>query len=149
MRKGYHYTACGLDDVYLQGIEHSKDVEGYDVVEIPNVWQLHRVIAEAVVTADGALSPKEFRFLRSEVGLTQAQFAEQAGVQRLTVTRWENGESRIDRNAEGFLRLLAIEKLGLRVDLSVSDLWSRIYGDAQDHNIAIDASDPERYRAVA
>ncbi|MEO0867417.1 MAG: helix-turn-helix transcriptional regulator, partial [Cyanobacteria bacterium J06642_11] len=45
--------------------------------------------------------------LRKHMSLTQAQFAEELGVRRQTVSEWENGVYDPDRSTTKFLALIA------------------------------------------
>lgn len=45
--------------------------------------------------------------LRKHMGLTQAQFAQELGVRRQTVSEWENGVYNPDRSTTKFLNLIA------------------------------------------
>ena len=53
------------------------------------------------------MNPIEFRTLRKEIGLTQAQLSEALGVRANTVARWERGELRIGEPVARLLKLLA------------------------------------------
>ncbi len=52
-------------------------------------------------------SPEWIRGLRAEIGVTQAELAERLGVTYVTVSRWENGQSRPNRLAMRALLALA------------------------------------------
>ncbi|MBM3566144.1 MAG: transcriptional regulator, partial [Alphaproteobacteria bacterium] len=52
----YRYTACGLPNVIVDGIERRVDEDGDEIVSIPNVNSLHRVIAAALVEKPSALT---------------------------------------------------------------------------------------------
>ncbi len=52
----------------------------------------------------------ELRRLRKQLGLTQAQLAERAGVTRNTIARQERGESGIGEPLARLIRLLAAQK---------------------------------------
>lgn len=52
-------------------------------------------------------SPEWIRGLRTELGLTQSQLAERLGVTVVTISRWENGQSRPNRLAVKALTTLA------------------------------------------
>lgn len=55
---------------------------------------LDRVQALAMSALDRCPSPGYFTTLREALGLTQAQFGEKIGVDKMTVSRWERGELR-------------------------------------------------------
>ena len=71
----YRYDQCGLDGVVLVGLEVLKDDLGESAVTIRNVAGLHRAIVEAIAEKRTGLSGKEVRFIRTELGLTQAELA--------------------------------------------------------------------------
>ena len=108
---GYHYTECGLDDVFIIADHLQSDDEGEAVLTIPAIGMLHKVIAEGVINADGILNGKKIRFLRTEMGMTQAQLAQILHRKELTVARWEKDEVGIDAALDLILRQLAAEKL--------------------------------------
>jgi DNA-binding transcriptional regulator YiaG len=56
--------------------------------------------------------------LRKHMGLTQAQFAQELGVRRQTVSEWENGAYDPDRSTTKFLELIAKQSIPL---LSLSE----------------------------
>ncbi|NEP63831.1 MAG: helix-turn-helix transcriptional regulator [Symploca sp. SIO2G7] len=56
----------------------------------------------AIVWQQGAI-----RALRKHMSLTQAQFAQELGVRRQTVSEWENGVYAPDRSTTKFLELIA------------------------------------------
>ena len=59
------------------------------------------------MTDDTVGSPEWIRGLRTQLGLTQSQLAEQLGVTVVTISRWENGQSRPNRLATRALSRLA------------------------------------------
>jgi DNA-binding transcriptional regulator YiaG len=114
-RPPYHYTLCGLDDVFLvSGYELTKTPYG-DGVVIHNMDDLHRAIAEHLAASKKALTPKEMRFLRHEMDLTQADLGNLLRVSDQTVARWEKGEFDIPGPADMIVRLLYLERAGARV----------------------------------
>ena len=68
----YQYTACGLDNVYLEKMNVVQDDAGEKF--IPAIGELHRVIAEGIITAP-SMTGKEIRFLRTEMGQNQDELA--------------------------------------------------------------------------
>ncbi len=145
----YRYTECGLDNVIIHGAEFVVDDDGERVVSIVNVNGLHRAIAESIICRQSGISGKELRFLRTEMGMTQAELANIVHREALAVNRWERGECPIDSNAQVLIRLLAMEKLDIDADLSVEDLSGWSIPTASAPTIDIDGHDPEHYHPLA
>lgn len=106
----YRYEECWLDYVYLaNGFRLGKTADGDDVIAIDDVEGLHRAIREFVANLARPLNPKEFRFLRKEIDVSQRQLAVMAGVEEQTISMWERGNSPIQRSAEMLLRVWVTE----------------------------------------
>jgi putative transcriptional regulator len=110
-KKGsYKYTESGLDNVYLvSGYEYA---DGGKTVIIRDIDGLHRAIGEVLAKQRYRLTGDEFRFLRSELLLSQASLAKVLGVKELTIGRWERGESEIPVPAEVVVRMMFLQNLG-------------------------------------
>lgn len=145
----YRYTECGLDNVIIAGVSFVSDDAGEAVVRIPNVNGLHRAIALAIITRKAMMNGGELRFLRSEMGMTQAELAAMIHREPLTISRWERAETEIDANAETLIRLHAIERLELEVDDEVSAISGWSIPSAVQKPILIDGSDPDHYQLAA
>ncbi|HXW24606.1 MAG TPA: helix-turn-helix domain-containing protein [Xanthobacteraceae bacterium] len=111
----YHYTESGLDNVFLEGGVEYAD-KGKTVI-IHDIDGLQHAIGLWLVREPRRLSPKEFRFLRSELLLSQARLAKILGVKELTVGRWERGESEIPLSSEAIVRAMFLESLGEKGEL--------------------------------
>ena len=137
----YHYTECGLDNVYLHNIQIVSDIKGDETIKIPRINQLHNLIAQCLLDKKGVLSGSEIRFLRTNVGLLQTELSSLLGKEAQAVGRWERGEHPIDRTTDTLLRILISEKMGLdkKVD-AISELNS--FSAAND-NINIDGAGKE------
>lgn len=144
----YHYTESGLDNVYIENMKAVVDDAGETVYEIPYVNELHKVIACAIVEQAAAMSPKELRFLRTELGLTQAELAQIVHTDEQTIRRWEQGRTPVNSSSEIVIRMLASEMLELHSD-GVRDMAAKCVQSAETTLITIDGSDPENYRPVA
>jgi DNA-binding transcriptional regulator YiaG len=148
--EAYHYTECGLDNVFIKGMIPCQDNEGDDVFTIPNVSGLHKVITETIVDRDVGMTGQELRFIRTEIGMTQAELAKVVHHDAQSVGRWERNEFPVDQNAEALIRLLAIERLSLKVDSkTVAELSSRCVPSAAPKQIIIDGHDPSHYKEAA
>ena len=145
----YHYTECGLDNVFIEGMAKVNDHASDATIEIPAIGLLHSAIAEGIVMLPSKMSGKELRFLRTEMGLTQEKLADVLKVTLLTVSRWEREESPIKDSAEMLIRLMAVEHLDLKVKLDVSSVSAKVTRAARTNPIRIDGSDPSHYQLMA
>ena len=113
----FRYTMCGLDDVYLVSGYKRVGTDYGDGVVIDDMDGLHRAIGLHLTQAKKALNPKEVRFLRHEMDLTQAQLADIMSVSDQTVARWEKGEAEIPGPAELLIRVLYLGHISKKVDV--------------------------------
>src|SRR5688572_10851481 len=63
-------------------------------------------LAALIVEQGEELHPREVKYLRETLGLTQEELAERLGLKRLTILRWENGDDQI-----GGVQSLALRSL--------------------------------------
>ncbi len=145
----YHYVESGLDNVFIEGIGVLIDDNGDEVVTIPNINGLHRAIALGVIRKTSGMSGRELRFIRTEMGLTQAQLATVLHREPLTISRWERGECPIEPNAEAVIRLQAAEVLEIDPEASVTELAGWCIPSAETPPLVIDGSDPTNYMPKA
>lgn len=145
----YHYTQCGLDNVLIVGITEAVDDAGETVLTIPNINGLHRAIAHGIVSKRSSMSGKELRFMRTEMGMTQAEMAGLIHREPLAISRWERAEVPIDSNADALIRLHAIQVLELKVGASVMEISGWTVPRAEEEQIKIDGTDPRHYQLAA
>jgi DNA-binding transcriptional regulator YiaG len=138
MTEGYHYTASGLDYVYLQNgytvHEHPKHGRG---VSIENARGLHQVIASLIVSSPAPLRGQEVRFLRSQLKLSQAGLARVLQQERGSVARWEADPNKpIPGAADSALRLFyALSADGHELAKKIVDLLADI--DDLEHQMHV------------
>lgn len=144
----YRYDECGLDNVILVNLECCQDDEGEAVIIVPNINVLHRSLVRAIAEKSSAILPQELRFVRTEIGLTQAGLADVVDRDAQSIGRWERGEKPIDRTAETLIRILALQHVAAAVpDVTEMAKWS--VASASEPPIRVDASDPEHYPLLA
>jgi putative transcriptional regulator len=114
-KKPLHYTACGLDDVYLVSGYEVEDTAYGKGTSIKNADELHRVIGSYLVANKKLLSGKELRFLRHQMDFTQSELARLLGGSAQQVARYEKGECEMPGPADRILRLLFNEHIQKRV----------------------------------
>jgi putative transcriptional regulator len=108
----YRYLGCGLDNIHLRnGYEFRQTQSGTELVWIDDVKGLHRAIAQQVSDLPRPLTPKEFKFLRKELDLSQRQVTAMMRVDEQIVSLSERGNSPINPAAEMLLRVLMKETL--------------------------------------
>src|ERR1043165_8059120 len=142
----YKYTDCGLDNVSIEGISVLRDDGDEKSVTIPNINGLHRCIAHGIVSKKSGMTGKELRFLRTELGMTQAELAKVVNRESLTISRWERGEDVIDSNAQTLIRECANETLHLPKRSTVEEMSGWAVKPAETPPLVIDGSDPTNYR---
>jgi putative transcriptional regulator len=131
MTDQYHYTESGLDTVYLlNGYEIVKSPKG-NGVKIQDIDGLHVAIGRTIIENKKKLSGSEFRFLRTELLMSQASLAQLLHVKELTIARWEKGQTKIPVTADATVRLLYREHIGGKQGItdilrSIADLEDRI-----------------------
>jgi len=110
-KKPFQYRACGLEGIYLLNGYEVEEHDGEEHVSIRDVDGLHNAIGRHLVAHRKALAPREIRFLRNTMGITQADLAEMLGNNSQSVARWEKGECEIPGTAEKLLRAVFLASL--------------------------------------
>ena len=146
----HHYTECGLENVFIEGVEYSTDEEGNRIIMYPPINGVHKAIADEIVNTPGLLGGREIRFLRTEMGMTQADLARFLHRNGQSVARWEKGEVAVDAAQDVLIRQLAAERIGLRIGKSVEALSRERLNSNDNARITIRKSaDHMRHRSVA
>lgn len=105
------YRGCGLEGIYLLNGYTVEEHDGERHESVADIEGLHRAIGRHLVAHRKGLSPKEIRFLRNTMGLTQAELAGKLGNNSQSVARWEKGECEIPGTAEKLLRAIFLASL--------------------------------------
>lgn len=113
------YRACGLDGIYLHNGYKIDEHDGEQHMAVTNMEGLHQAIGRHLVIHRKGLAPKEIRFLRNTMNLTQAELAERLGNNAQSVARWEKGECEMPGTAEKLLRAVYLASLMDDNELSV------------------------------
>lgn len=145
----YNYNECGLDNVILKDLDALINNAGDQVVRIPAINALHKVLLEAVAVKEGGLNGKEIRFIRTELGLTQSELAKLLGKDGQTIGRWERGENPIEQSADTLVRIMAIQHLNGGVIPSIDELAMKSTPSSIQKPYIIDSKDPKNYKLVA
>ncbi len=138
-----HYTACGLDDVYLVNGFTRETVDGEQFTTIEDMDSLWKAIALHLVTKRKVLAPKEIRFLRGQMDMTQAELASLVRVSDQTIARWEKGRGdAIPGPADFMLRVLYLaspraQPEGNKILDKIMELFDKLVKSDEQHGPAI------------
>lgn len=122
VHENHKYSECGLDNVVLvKATKHKCPECGEEYLDLPNLEELHRVISEAIIRNHNNLDGKEFRFLRKHLGFSSSYFAKVVHVSRETISRYENGKSKIPKLIDILMRSWVMTRLPCR-DYDYHDL---------------------------
>ena len=112
------YRACGLDQIYLLNGYDLEDHDGEQHMSVQKMEELHQAIGRHLVTHRKGLVPKEIRFLRNTMDLTQAELAARLGNNAQSVARWEKGECEVPGASEKLLRVVFLASLFTDAEMS-------------------------------
>ena len=102
----YHYTQCGLDNIFLVSGYSCQEIDGTEYVSIKVVEGLWKAIGISIATEHSVISPQEIRFLRTHMELTQEELARKLGTEAQTLARWEKSQTKLQGPADLALRTL-------------------------------------------
>lgn len=107
----YHYTECGLSNIYLKNGVAIENIDGEEYTSIDDMNGLHKAIAQTIIDSSLPLKNEEFKFLRSEMNISQKILATRFAVSEQTIARYEKGQSDIPRTTDVALRTLYMESI--------------------------------------
>lgn len=119
----YHYTECGLDNVWLENGYTIRQTPYGKGVSIDDADALHQVLVSEVVKKKGRITGKELRFLRTYLGLSQDGLAKCLSATDQSVSLWER-TGKVPGASDALVRLLVIERM--RGNANVTSVLDRI-----------------------
>lgn len=150
-REVYRYTESGLDNVYLETDVHRCAKCKESVVDIPNIYGLHEIVAEGLVKKPYLLKGKEIRFIRKFLHLKAVELAKILGVDKVTVSRWENDAKQISVANDKLIRLIYVQKYQEKYDiiLKIIDHIEKIQPTSKNRKITISKEDMKKAPACS
>ena len=101
----YHYTECGLDNIYLvNGFKITKTADGTGIF-ISNIEGLHKVICMILISKKDPLKGKEIKFIRTMLDLSQTRLAHLLGCRYQQILLWEKNKNKISTPSDRLLRI--------------------------------------------
>ena len=119
----YHYTECGLTNVWLENGYIIKTTAYGKATAIDDAVGLHKVLAMELTEKKGKITGKELRFMRTVLGMSQEGLGKCVGASEQSVSLWER-TGKVPHYADSILRLLVSEKLN--GNSKVTDVIERI-----------------------
>ncbi len=110
-RENYSYREVGLKSVVLLNIVVYHCKCGAIVPEIPYAGILHNCIAMSILEKKTLVSGEEIRFLRKTAGYSATELARVMGMDKGTVSRWENTKKTIGKESDRLLRLVCFARM--------------------------------------
>ncbi len=110
----YRYDIGIEEKIVLLGIPINRCPDcGEEEIGIPRLAELHQIVAETIASKSARLTPKEVRFLRKHLDMTNVRLAEIMGVAPETASRWQSEKGpQMGVVAERLLRLLILKEKG-------------------------------------
>lgn len=155
--KEYHYTECGLDNVYLlNGFEITKLNDGDEEIFIHDIDGLHKTIGMALIEKKTLFIGQEIKFIRTTLDLSQSALAKILGCGYQTVLLWEKDKQPISKTADRLLRAIFFSYLNPEKDGSIynmineiADIDSEIISAQQKVNKILFKEEADEWRLVA
>ena len=143
----FHYTSCGLKNIFLRNGFTVKETKYGKAIAIHNTEGLHKVIGMDVISRKTLLCGDEIRFLRKELDFSQAVLARLLGVSESTIRGWENDRNPITKAADAVLR--SIYRETIQGDGRLRDLVESISQlDREISNINIELEETESLTTI-
>lgn len=115
-KETYHYKESGLKNVFLENVSVYRCTCGEYIASIPAVIELNSVIALNLFKKKNMLKGEEIKYLRKNAGLSAKLFADYLGVDKSTISRWENNKRVHDKSNDRLIRLIYANKKGIAAD---------------------------------
>lgn len=115
MTDPYHFDTCGLDNIYLtNGFKHITH-NGLRTVVIEDEPELYQAICR-YLCGKAFLSGKEFRYLRTEMRMSQSRLGAVLGVSENMVSLWERG-NKIPKLTLALVKAIYLDSIGIEYEM--------------------------------
>jgi putative transcriptional regulator len=134
----YHYTECGLSNIFLSNGFEVLDFEGEKVYAVHDAEGLHKAIGENILNKTTLLSGDEIRYLRKESELSQKDLAGILGVSDQSVAHYEKSKTEQSQAVDIIIRMRYASMISVSKD--ICDYLERLALDEIDR-LEIDFSE--------
>lgn len=136
----YHYTECGLSNVFLRNGFEVSEFEGEECYAVHDTEALHKAIGLEILNKTTLLNGEEIRFLRKECGLSQKDLADILGVKDQSVANYEKEVTKQLKSSDLIIRLQYAAHI--QSEANVTSLQKILSLDATDRS-EVDFSEKE------
>jgi len=113
----YHYTECGLNNIYLvNGFKITKMDDGDEEIFVHDIHGLHEAISNTLIFKKGLLEGSEIKFIRIMLDLSQNKLAALIGCRYQQILLWEKNKNKISKPADRLLRITLYTYLHKEID---------------------------------
>ncbi len=140
----YHYTESGLDNVYLADLPVYRCECGEFFASIPNIIELNSRIGINLIKKKTLLKGPEIKYLRKNIGLNAKSFADYIGIDKSTLSRWENNKQVVDKSNDRMIRLFYAAFKGIpaeEIKIFIDDVMKEISTTGEEKEIYIPIND--------
>lgn len=109
----YWYRESGLDNVYLKNVTVYECSCGTTHASIFRVVRLNELIAETLLEKPALLNGKEIQFLRKNIFLSSKAFSAALGLEKTTLSKWENDRQQHNEMHDRLIRGVYIIHKGI------------------------------------
>lgn len=120
----YHYTECGLRNIWLKNGYVVKKTPYGEGVSIQDVEGLHRLIG-TIIAKRPKLTGPELRFLRKELGMSQKALATFVGTSEQNISLWER-RGRVPQAADRIIKLAYLEAISNDGNVKIKETINRL-----------------------
>lgn len=107
IQESYHYTECGLENIYLKNVTLLACEQcGEESLLLSKLLALHETIARGIALQPCALRGPDIRFLRRQLGYSAKRWASFLRIDISTLSRWENSQQEVGPQSDALIRLL-------------------------------------------
>jgi DNA-binding transcriptional regulator YiaG len=103
--KLHHMTGVGLSNVYLRNGFTVADSDGDETISYENLTGLYFEIGRAIASNPFTMRSEEFRFMRKQLGMSQADIASLFDKSDQAVAKWEKGLSPVPKAESALLKI--------------------------------------------
>lgn len=116
-KKPYHYTECGLANIFLiNGFEITKTSDDDEELFIHDIHGLHKAISESLIFKKGLLKGSEIKYIRGMLDLSQNKLAALIGCRYQQILLWEKNKNKLSKSADRLLKIYLYTYLHKEVD---------------------------------